>query len=129
LKTYSFEYSPDLQLIVIIASIDDYDVKLALDTGASNTVIDLTELLMAGYRKSDVIGSSDYETGKGIINAETFRVKQFEAFGIIRENFELSSYDFLVNNVLSAIHGVLGLDFFGDRKFCIDMGKREVTIK
>jgi hypothetical protein len=55
-KTYTFEYTEELQLIVIIASIDNYDVRLALDTGASNTVIDLTELLIEGYRKSDAIG-------------------------------------------------------------------------
>jgi hypothetical protein len=34
-----------------------------------------------------------------------------------------------VNNVLSAIHGVLGLDFFHGHKFCIDMDKQEITIQ
>jgi gag-polyprotein putative aspartyl protease len=129
LNTYSFEYTEELQLIVIIASIDDYDVRLALDTGASSTVIDLTELLIAGYRKSDAIGSAEFETGKGNIMADTYQVAKMEAFGIKRENFILNSYDFLVNSVLSAIHGVLGLDFFEGRKFCIDMDKREITIQ
>ena len=76
MKTYTFEYTEELQLIVIIASIDNYDVRLALDTGASNTVIDLTELLIAGYRKSDAIGQEEYETGKGNITADTYRIKK-----------------------------------------------------
>jgi hypothetical protein len=129
LKTYTFEYTEELQLIVVIASIDNYDVRLALDTGASNTVIDLTELLIAGYRKSDAIGSEEFETGKGNILADTYRVTKMEVLGIVRENFALNSYDFLVNNVLSAIHGVLGLDFFKGHKFCIDMDKQEITIQ
>jgi hypothetical protein len=128
MNTYTFDYTEELQLIVIIASIDNYEVRLALDTGASNTVIDLTELLIAGYRKSDAIGSEEFETGKGNIMADTYRVKTMEAFGIVRENFVINSYDFLVNNVLSAIHGVLGLDFFQGRKFCIDMDKQEITV-
>jgi hypothetical protein len=127
-KTYTFEYTEELQLIVIIASIDNYDVRLALDKGASNTVIDLTELLIAGYRKSDVIGQEEYETGKCNILADTYRIKKMKAFDIERADFVISSYDFLVNNVLSAIHGVLGLDFFQGRKFCIDMDKQEITI-
>ena len=76
MKTYTFEYTEELQLIVIIASIDNYDVRLALDIGASNTVIDLTELLIAGYRKSDAIGQEEYETGKGNIMADTYCTKK-----------------------------------------------------
>jgi predicted aspartyl protease len=93
-KTYTFEYTEELQLIVIIASIDNYDVRLALDTGASNTVIDLTELLIAGYRKSDAIGQEEYETGKGNILADTYQIKSMKAFGMERQNFVISSYDF-----------------------------------
>lgn len=129
MNSYTFEYTEELQLIVIIASIDNYDVRLALDTGASNTVIDLTELFIAGYRKSDVIGSEEFETGKGNIVADTYRIKKMEVLGITRTDFVINSYDFLVNNVLSAIHGVLGLDFFQGHKFCIDMEKKEITIQ
>ena len=127
--TYPFEYSEDLQLIVIIATIDGFDVKIALDIGASRTVIDLTEILIVGYRKSDIIGTEEFETGKGNITAENFLINNFEALGISRQNFTISSYDFLLNNVLSDIQGVLGLDFFEDTKFCIDMKKKVITIQ
>jgi hypothetical protein len=125
---YPFDFSEELQLIVVIVSIDDYDVRLALDTGASKTVIDLTELLIAGYQKSAVIGTEEFETGKGNIIAEIYEISEIEALGITHINFEVCCYDFLVNGVLSEIHGVLGLDFFAGCKFCIDMEKLEITI-
>lgn len=126
--SYPFDYSEELQLIVVIVSIDDYDVRLALDTGASKTVIDLTELLIAGYQKSDAIGTEEFETGKGNIVAETYKISKIETLGVTRLDFEICCYDFLVNGVLSEIHGVLGLDFFAGRKFCVDMEKLEITI-
>lgn len=129
MNTFPFSYSNELQLIVILVSIDDYDVRLALDTGASKTVIDLTELLIAGYRKTAVIGTEELETGKGNIIADVYTMKEIETLGIVRTDFEVCSYDFLVNGVLSEIHGVLGLDFFNGYKFCVDMKRHEITIQ
>lgn len=128
MKSFPFEYSEELQLIVVLVAIDDYDVRLAVDTGASKTVVDFTELMMAGYRQSQAIGIEEFETGKGNIQASVYRVQEIEALGITYQNFEISSYDFLANGVLSDIQGVLGLDFFAEHRFCIDLKKRLISI-
>jgi hypothetical protein len=104
-------------------------VRLALDTGASDTVIDFTALMIAGYRKRDAISSVELETGKGTVFAELFNVHTFEVLGISRYNFRLCSYDFLANSVLSDIDGVLGIDFLMDKKICIDFLKFEITVQ
>ncbi|MEO0040740.1 MAG: gag-polyprotein putative aspartyl protease [Bacteroidota bacterium] len=128
MKKYPFTISDDTNLIIVIAKINGYDVRLALDTGASDTVIDLTALLIAGYRKSNVLYEIELETAKGIIRADVFQAKELKALGLVKNNFNICSYDFLANNILTDIDGVLGLDFFMDKKICIDLKKFEITI-
>jgi hypothetical protein len=111
-----------------MATINGYEVRLALDTGASDTVIDLTALLIAGYRKSHVLDEIELETAKGIIRADIFQAKELKALGLVKRNFDICSYDFLANNILTDIDGVLGLDFFMNSKVCIDLKKFELTI-
>lgn len=123
-----FEINEDINLIIIIGKIDGYEVRLALDTGASDTVIDLTALMIAGYRKQDAFSSVELETGKGSLFADLFKINTFEALGIARNDFRLCSYDFLANSVLTDIDGVLGLDFLLGKKICIDFLKFEITI-
>ncbi len=128
MKKYSFTISDDTNLIIVMATINGYEVRLALDTGASDTVIDLTALLIAGYRKSHVLDEIELETAKGIIRADIFQAKELKALGLVKRNFDICSYDFLSNNILTDIDGVLGLDFFMDSKVCIDLKKFEITI-
>jgi hypothetical protein len=68
------------------------------------------------------------ETAKGVANAYIFKTKSLEGLGIKKKNFEICSYDFLGNGVLSEYDGVLGIDFFKDNKICIDFVKSEITI-
>ncbi len=127
MKTFPFAFSEDTNLIMVIAKVDGYEVRLALDTGASDTVIDLTCLMISGYRKTDVKQEVELETAKGIVNADVFTVREMKALGLTRNDFQLCSYDFLANNILTDIDGVLGLDFLMGKKICIDMDKFEIT--
>ena len=58
------------------------------------------------------LGFVEFETAKGVIEAYIFEVKELTALGVTKHNVQICSYDFLGNNVLSEIDGVLGLDFF-----------------
>jgi predicted aspartyl protease len=91
--------------------IENEEGALVLDTGASHTIIDLTKLLLLGYRVSDNIGMVKFETAKGEVDAFVFKTKFLKALGISKKNITVCSYDFLGNNVLTEIDGVLGLDF------------------
>ena len=52
MKIFPFEITDEINLIIVIGKIDGYEVRLALDTGASDTVVDATALMIAGYNKS-----------------------------------------------------------------------------
>jgi hypothetical protein len=128
MKTFTFELDESYNVIVVDALLDGFDIKLMVDTGASNTVIDLTTLLVNDYEFSQRKGEVKVETAKGVANAYTFKAKSLEGLGIKRDNFEICSYDFLGNGILSEYDGVLGIDFFRDNKICIDFVKSEITI-
>ena len=126
---FYFELEDDESLIKISCHLAGDNYNVALDTGASNTVIDLNILLVAGYKVEDAIRIIKIETAGGIIEAYVFLIAEIKALGITRRYLEVSSYDFANNNILSEIQGVLGLDFFRGYKFCIDMTDFEITVQ
>ena len=126
---FYFELEDDESLIKVSCHLAGDNYNLALDTGASNTVIDLNILLVAGYKVEDAIRIIKIETAGGIIEAYVFLIAEIKALGITRRYLEVSSYDFANNNILSEIQGVLGLDFFKGYKFCIDMTDFEITVQ
>ena len=125
---HKFKRIEEDSLITIPCRIGSDRYTFAIDTGASHTVIDLTPLLMSGYQMKDVLRIVELETGKGIIEAYISKLKAFSALGIVRQNIEVCSYDFLANQVLSEFDGVLGLDFFHNEKICIDFAESEITV-
>jgi hypothetical protein len=127
-NTYNFELKTPDSLIDVECRLRDENFRFALDTGASHTVIDLAALMIAGYDLHDIIRTVQLETGNGSVEGFIFRVSAFTALGITRHDMEICSYDFFGNNVFAEIHGVLGLDFFMGRKFCIDLAKFEISV-
>ena len=62
------------------------------------------------------------------MNSHIFEIKSLESLGIKHNDFEICSYDFLGNGILSEYDGVLGIDFFQNNKICIDFVRLELTI-
>ncbi len=126
-----FEFSLENQdsLIRIDSQIGKSDFSLALDTGATHTVIDLTVMLMNGYSLNDVVRIVDFETAKGGIEAYVFKVSKLKALGRVIHDIEVSSYDFIGNNVIFDIDGVLGLDFFKGTSLKIDFNNFTITLE
>lgn len=112
MNKFHFNLSSDEDLILLPVVLDGYEVQLALDTAATQTIIDFNVLLMLGYSESDVSGSHTIETAGGYLEAQVFRVSDLSVLGKKFENFDLFSYDFLKIGLLSSYDGVLGLDFF-----------------
>ena len=124
-----FEITDKNSLIITVdCKIEQDNYTLALDTGASNTVIDLAALLILGYEVKDALRTVEFETAKGVLTAYVFQVKEITSLGITRKDIEICSYDFFTNNIFSDMHGVLGLDFIQDCKICLDMVEQEITI-
>lgn len=126
----SFRFSLDDvdSLIRIDAQIGRSDLTLALDTGATHTVIDLTLMLLNGYDLSKAIRIVEFETAKGPINAYVFQINQLTALGKTIRNVEVSSYDFVGNNVIFDIDGVLGLDFLKDTELVINFKTGTISL-
>lgn len=125
---FKFSIDEDHNVILVYAKLNGFSTRLLLDTGASNTVIDLTTLLSTGFHFKDSIDKIKIETAKGIVEAEVFVVKQLESLGITQQKYPVTAYDFIGNGIISEFDGVLGLDFFENNKICIDFIKSEITI-
>jgi hypothetical protein len=125
---FKFSINEDHNVILVDAKLNGFSTRLLLDTGASNTVIDLTTLLSTGFHFKDSIDKIKIETAKGIVEAEVFVVKQLESLGITQQKYPVTAYDFIGNGIISEFDGVLGLDFFENNKICIDFIKSEITI-
>jgi len=125
---FKFSIDENHNVILVDAKLNGFSTRLLLDTGASNTVIDLTTLLSTGFHFKDSIDKIKIETAKGIVEAEVFVVKQLESLGITQQKYAVTVYDFIGNGIISEFDGVLGLDFFENNKICIDFVKSEITI-
>ncbi len=128
MSVFRFSLEHEDSLIRVDAQIGRSDLTLALDTGATHTVIDLTVLQMNGYALSQVVRTVQFETAKGSINAYVFRIAALTALGKTVRDVEVSSYDFFGNNVIYDIDGVLGLDFFKDTELVINFKTSQITL-
>lgn len=126
---YKFDLGDDDSLILVDAEIDEMPFTLAIDTGATHTVIDLTSLLISGYSMSDIKGTVHIETAKGAIEAYIFEIENFKAIGKTIQNLIVCSYDFLANSVFINIDGVIGLDFYRGNILTIDFKRNTINLE
>ena len=127
--TYKFRRESESGLILVNIEIDDkYELKMILDTGATNTTIDSNALYLLGYDLKDNIGTVEIETANGIIETEVFEVNVFSSLGLTKEKFQVQVYDFLAHGIYSDYNGLLGIDFLEGIKFCIDTRENTISI-
>ncbi len=127
--TYVFKREPESGLILVNIEIDrKYELKMILDTGATNTTIDSNALYLLGYDLKDNIGIVEIETANGIIETELFEIQSFASLGLTKNRFQIQVYDFLAHGIFSDYNGLLGLDFLEGSRFCIDTMKNTINI-
>ncbi len=126
---YKFKREPESGLILVNIEIDQkYELKMILDTGATNTTIDSNALYLLGHDLKDSIGTVEIETANGIIETEVFEIDIFSSLGIEKKKFEIQVYDFIAHGIFSDYNGLLGLDFLEGTKFCIDTNENTISI-
>ena len=128
MNTFTFSLEHDDSLIRVNAQMGRSDFTLALDTGATHTIIDLTVMLLNGYDLTRVIRTADFETAKGNITAYIFLISELTALGKTVRNVEIASYDFIGNNLIFDIDGVLVLDFFKGTELNINFNTFQITL-
>lgn len=127
--TFPFRREPGNGLIIVSIEIDNkYELKMVLDTGATNTTIDSNALYLLGYDLKDNIGTVEIETANGIIETEVFEVRHFSSLGQTKNKFQIQVYDFISHGIYSEYNGLLGLDFFEGTKICIDLTMNTITL-
>jgi hypothetical protein len=125
---FKFEIDEYHNIILVDAIFDGYSLRLLLDTGASNTVIDLSTMIVNGYNTTDSIKDVEIETAKGVTSAKVYKIKELKSLNIIRSDYEVTAYDFISNGIIAEFDGVLGLDFFYGKKICVDFVYFEISV-
>ncbi len=128
MRKYAFERTSDEDLIIFSAWANNHEIRLAIDTAATHSVIDFNVLLIIGYSPQDATGSLLVETSNGIMPVQKFQLDTFKALDKEVLNFEIISYDFLEKGILSAYDGVVGLDFFEQTILTLDFIHQDIWL-
>ena len=127
---YNFERDSESGLIfVTIKLANRHKLKMVLDTAASSTTIDIAALKIEDYQIDKKIGASMVETANGSFEVDVIEVESLSAFGRTVHNMHISVYDFVARGILSDYDGLLGIDFFENTVFCIDMNNNTIEVK
>ena len=127
---YQFEREPKSRIILVKILVDQkYELKMALDTAASITTFDINALLMAEYPIGDIIETTMVETASGFMEVEIIKTKVISTFGHTVNDMYVQVYDFLKHGIISDYDGVLGLDFFENTEFTINMKNQTIELK
>jgi predicted aspartyl protease len=105
---------------------NDFVVRLALDTGATSTLINERILRFIGYDPTRSSESVLITTGSGIESARVVQIAKLAALRQERREFPLICFSLPET---TAVDGLLGLDFFRGRKLSIDFRAGRVNLK
>ncbi len=90
----------------------DTNVELALDTGASSTVIRDASLITIGYDLDALPKNVRMTTGSGIELTSVLAINKISALGLERDAFSVVAHTLPPS---ASVAGVLGLNFFRGR--------------
>ena len=125
---YNFKRDPSGIILVHVRLDKKYRLKMAIDTAASITTFDFNPLHMANYPIGDIIETTMVETANGMMEVDILQTNVIFAFGHTVRGMKVQMYDFLKRGVISDYDGVLGLDFFEDTEFTINMKNQTIEV-
>ena len=118
----SFGFNPKEGLIVVPTRLSgpggDIVVQLALDTGATGTLINWDIAVIVGYDPAITRERVQVTTGSGVEFAPRIEIAGIEALGRMLENFAVICHTLPPSD---NVDGLLGLDFFRGTIMNIDM--------
>ena len=128
----NYAFNPLRGLIVVQAKVfgpsGSIVLRLALDTGATRTMINVAPLTTIGYDLALALDRVQVTTGSGIEDVPRLLVTQFQALGQTRENFPVLAHT-LPRASASAIDGLLGLDFLHGQILTIDFLQGDISLR
>ena len=115
MRKFDFQLLTEDDLILVEAFVNGFPLIMALDTAASQTIIDWNALFLAGCPvpyETDSANQVTVETAAGMMDIATYQIAHFHTLGIDKTDFPILTYDFLAKGLVSSYDGVLGIDFF-----------------
>ena len=125
--TYGFNPSQGLIIVPVrlFGPAGDMIVRLALDTGATSTLINSEIMVLLGYDPAASPDRIQVTTGSGVELCPHVTVQCLEALGKSINNFPVLSHTLPPT---SQVDGLLGLDFFRGFQIIIDFRNGTITI-
>ncbi len=126
----SFRFNPNSGLIVVpvhmSGPISNGVVRLALDTGATFSVVSWDAMVTLGYDPAVINERIRMTTGSGIEFAPLIHVGKIQALEQERWNFPVLCHTLPPS---ATVEGVLGLDFFRNTRLVIDFKEGTIGIE
>lgn len=122
--------------LCVSVTINRKKCRLVLDTGASRTVFDQTEIhRFVKEGTTEIEGRLSAGLGTDQMQTHSVIIKRFKIGRITLENFEALALDLAVLNDSyeklghEKVIGVLGSDILNDHEAVIDFGKKRLTLR
>jgi aspartyl protease family protein len=101
-------------------------LRLALDTGATGTLVDTSMLVAIGYDLALAPESIEMTTGSGIEFVPRITVSSISALNHIQKEFPVLGHTLPPS---AGVDGLLGLDFVRDQVLSIDFQNGLITLE
>jgi len=125
----SFSFDSDEKVVVVQVRIwgprGRTIVRLALDTGATQTLLNWDMTIALGYDPSASPSRVQITTGSGVEFAPTITLDKIEALGIERLQFQVLCHTLPPS---AGLDGLLGLDFLRGHRVVLDFRAGAITI-
>ncbi len=123
-------FNPIDDLIIVRAIIEGPTgiiaaIHLALDTGATDTLISMDPLLAVGYDPTLAPNRVPVTTGSGIEYVPFFPILRLTALGQTRTNFDVLAHTLPPS---AGIDGLLGLNFLRGQHLVLDFRAGQITL-
>lgn len=100
-------------------------IKIAVDTGASFTMISIEAALAIGINPSKSMRHIEITTANGIVFVPVIKIPSFKCFGVELKNIEAVCHNLPPE---SCVEGLLGLNFLKGAKVIIDFSKNIIEV-
>lgn len=111
---------------VITGPTGEFNAQMAVDTGASATLVEERVLRSIGYVPSESDDQVEVVDARGVKSSGRLTVSHIAALGVEWQNY-LVVYDTLPAEL--GIDGLLGLNFFLRRKLIVDFDAETITVE
>ncbi len=125
----TFPFNPQQGLVFVQAELEGptgvIDVRLALDTGATDSVIGEGMLRGVGYDPAAAPNWVQVATGSAVAHVPLLTVSRLTALGQDRLNFPVLGHTLPPG---TSVDGVLGLDFLRGHVLTLDFRAGQITL-